>query len=154
MEQKNGFKALDKSLYWTGGLYLLTAFHHYYGSVVYGTPWRAHVVLLGGMTFLLCLLLAWQYRRSGKKLWLYSYLIIAVLMFGTGIGLFEGLYNHVVKNLLYFAGMNRDSWRIMFPAPAYEVPENFLFEASGVLQFVVGIGQIRSVYKTYQSFKK
>lgn len=150
MEQKNGFGTLYKSLYWTSGLYLLTACHHYYGAVVYGTPWRAHVVFGGGIALLFCFLLSWFYRQTQRKWWLYGYLILAAILFGGGIGLFEGLYNHVVKNLLYFAGMNKESWRRLFPAPVYEVPENFLFEATGILQFIVGAIQLYSLRKVYQ----
>lgn len=154
MEQKNDLNLLRRSLYWTSGLYALTALHHYYGSVVYGTPWRAHVVLLGGIALLLCLVLSGLYRRFRKALWLYGYLLIATVLFGFGIGLFEGLYNHVLKNLLYFGGMNKDAWRSLFPAPTYELPENFVFETTGILQFAVGAAQLYSLYRFYWNFKK
>jgi len=154
MEQKNESNLLRRSLYWTSGLYALTALHHYYGSVVYGTPWRAHVVLLGGIALLFCFLLARLYQRSRKSLWLYCYLLITTVLFGIGIGLFEGLYNHVLKNLLYFGGMNKTAWRSLFPAPAYELPENFVFEITGIFQFVVGAVQIYSQYQLFRNVQK
>lgn len=154
MEQKNKI-SLNRSLYWTSGLYALTAFHHYYGSVVYRTPWRAHVVFIGGAALLLCILFAILYRHNMARWQLYSYLLIALVMFGGGIGLFEGFYNHIIKNVLYFSGMDRGSWRTLFPAPAYELPENAVFEGTGMLQFGVAVPQILSLLKLYhQSFKK
>lgn len=154
MEQQKSFGTLNKSLAWTAGTFILTAFHHYYGSVVYGTPWRAHVVFLGGITLLVCLLLSWLYRRYQKRFLFISYAVIAFIMFGVLIGLFEGLYNHVMKNLFYFSGMNINTWRSLFPAPAYELPDNIVFEASGILQFPVGALQGYWLYKAYKIYKR
>ena len=153
MIQKNNPGALKRSMGWTGGIYALTAFHHYYGSVIYATPWREHVVFLGGGTLLLCFLLTWLYRRYQRRWLLHTYLLIAMLVFGLGIGLFEGFYNHAIKNILYFSGMNMRNWRYLYPAPAYEVPDNFVFESTGVMQFVVGVGQLYWLYKVYKANK-
>lgn len=118
MEQKNSLDgAFNRSLYWTSGLYALTGFHHYYGSVVYGTPWRAHVVLIGGLIVLVCILLRAGYRHCPARWLLSAYLIIAAV-FGLAIGLFEGLYNHLLKDILYSAGLDSRTWRSLFPAPA------------------------------------
>lgn len=152
MKQQNRFSGLYQSLGWTTGVFILTAFHHYYGSVVYGTPWRAHVVFIGGITLLLCFLLSWLYHRYQKKILLHIYLLIALVTFGLLIGLVEGFYNHTIKDLLYFSGMNVNNWRSLFPAPTYEIPDNILFEGTGILQFPVGAAQIYSLYKVYKSY--
>lgn len=154
MEKQNSLNGLYRSLAWTTATFALTAFHHYYGSVVYGTPWRAHVVVTGGMVLLLCFLLSGLYRRYQKKLLLNIYLIVALIVFGLLIGLFEGFYNHTVKDLLYFSGMKVASWRSLFPAPAYEVPDNIVFESTGVLQFPVGAAQLYSLYQVYKTNKQ
>jgi len=52
------------------------------------------------------------------------------------IGTFEGLYNHVVKNLLYFGGAPSALMLRLFPAPTYEMPNDVFFEITGVLQVV------------------
>jgi multisubunit Na+/H+ antiporter MnhF subunit len=153
MKQQNSFSHVRQSLFWTIGVFALTAFHHYYGSVIYGTPWRAHVVFIGGITLLLCFLLSWLYNRYQKKFLLNIYLVIALFMFGLLIGLFEGFYNHTIKDLLYFSGMKVNSWRSLFPSPTYEVPDNILFESTGILQFPVGVAQLYSLYKVYKSYK-
>jgi hypothetical protein len=128
-------------------MFLLTAFHHYYGSVVYHTPWREHVVVGGGLVLLVCGVLFQLYRRSRRKGFLVAYVAVDLLAFGLGIGLFEGLYNHVLKNILFFAGMNGATFRMFFPPPAYEIPGNWIFEISGCLQFFVGWLLIRELWK-------
>jgi len=153
MLQKNIFRSFTVSFCWTSGVYTLTAFHHYYGARLYGTPWRAHVVLVGGICLLICFLLILLYRRYQKNWLIHIYITIAMLLFGVGIGLFEGLYNHIIKDLLYFSGLNKDSWRTLFPAPAYEIPENFVFECTGMLQFPVAAVQSYYLYQVYKSLK-
>ena len=54
------------------------------------------------------------------------------------IGFYEGLFNHVVKNLVYF-GLGEASARTLFPGPIYEMPDNFIFEATGILQFPLAV---------------
>lgn len=151
MTQQNNSGVLYKSLIWTTALYALTAFHHYYGSVVYKTPWRAHVLPIGGAVLLICILFAALYKVYHRRIWLNVYLLVALVVFGLLIGLVEGFYNHMVKNILYFSGLNIVTWRSMFPAPAYEIPENFIFESTGVLQFLIGLVQIYFLSKVYFS---
>ena len=154
MKQQNKRVPLYGSLGWATGVFALTAFHHYYGSVVYGTPWRTHVVFIGGIILLFCFILSWLYRHYQKKLLLYSYLLIALVMFGFLIGLFEGFYNHTVKDLLYFSGMPINRWRSLFPAPTYELPDNIVFESTGILQFPAGVALLYSLYKVFNHYKK
>jgi hypothetical protein len=57
---------------------------------------------------------------------------VFVLLFGA----FEGLYNHALKDALYFGGAPLAQMRVLFPAPAYEMPNDWFFEVTGVLQMV------------------
>ena len=57
-------------------------------------------------------------------------LVFPVLLFG----LFEGLYNHVLKDALYLAGLPESLFVTLFPPPTYEMPSDVLFEVTGVLQ--------------------
>jgi ABC-type uncharacterized transport system permease subunit len=119
---------------------LLTSIHHAYGAYVYNTPWRYHAVLVAGVTAPLIFgaLAVMRSHRSGllrmsaQGLFVVGTLGVAVLMIGT----FEGLYNHVVKNLLYFGGASPALMMRLFPAPTYEMPNDVLFEVTGVLQAV------------------
>src|SRR3569833_515280 len=144
---------MRRALAWTTGVFALTAFHHYYGSLVYGTPWRTHVVFIGGIILQLCFLSSLLYRRYEKKFLLNIYLVIAFVGFGLLIGLFEGFYNHTIKDLLYFSGISVNNWRSLFPSPTYEVPDNIVFESTGILQFPAGVAQIYALYKVYKTHK-
>src|SRR5687768_8438662 len=87
---------------------LLTSVHHAYGAVVYDTPWRLHIIHAAIPAAIVIVLGLWLARAtSGTRTarigtWATVALILA---FPVGmIGLFEGGYNHVVKDLLYFGG--------------------------------------------------
>ena len=79
------------------------------------------------------------------------YLLLTFLVFSVGIGIFEGAYNHLLKDLLYFSGMKLATWRMFYPAPAYEVPNNVIFEGTGIAQFFVALVQIYYLRKVYRS---
>ena len=70
-------------------------------------------------------------RMLAQGVFVLGTLGIPILM----IGMFEGLYNHVVKNLLYFGGASTGLTRV-FPPPTYEMPNDVFFEITGVLQVV------------------
>lgn len=52
------------------------------------------------------------------------------------IGLFEGAYNHLLKNVLFFAHAPESLLLRLFPPPIYELPNNVAFELSGVAQVI------------------
>ena len=59
------------------------------------------------------------------------------------IGLFEGGYNHVLKNFIYFL-FGENEARAVFASQMYEMPTDFLFEATGVAQFPAAVVTARS----------
>jgi hypothetical protein len=63
------------------------------------------------------------------------------------IGFFEGGYNHVLKDALYFGGASRELMQTLFPAPAYELPHSVLFEVTGVAQLMPAVLGARHLYK-------
>src|ERR1043165_6564407 len=99
---KPNLRLLTGSLVATIGTYVLTALHHAYGAWVYKTPWRMHIVYHGLIILLVtgAFLLLYEWRI--KKVFLVLYLTTAGLFFGGLIGLYEGLYNHLLKNILFF----------------------------------------------------
>lgn len=119
---------------------LLTTVHHLYGARVYRTPWRRHAAVvstlatavIGGSLSLL--------RRNGERttgkiaFWVFTGANLAFPV--VGFGLFEGGYNHLAKDVLYFGGASPAVMRRLFPPPRYEPPDNLFFEVTGVLQVV------------------
>jgi hypothetical protein len=55
------------------------------------------------------------------------------------IGFFEGGYNYMVKNVLYFGDLPRATLDQLFPPPRYEMPNDLWFEVTGILQFFLGL---------------
>jgi len=135
----------------TAAVYIITSIHHLYGASAYNTPWRKDVGTNGGIILAACLLLQYLYKRYEKRFFLILYMAISFLVFGLGIGLFEGLYNHILKNILFFSGMSPTTWRRFFPAPAYEVPDNIFFETTGILQFFVATISTYYIIQLYRS---
>lgn len=58
--------------------------------------------------------------------------MVSVLFFGV----FEGAYNHLLKDALYFGGAPSHILDVLFPPPMYEPPTDVFFEVSGVRHVV------------------
>jgi hypothetical protein len=116
----------------------LTSLHHVYGAILYATPWRYHAVHVSGV-ILLVILGAYGLgrarsgtstgRAADRVLWSVTWLVPVLL-----IGGFEGLYNHVAKNALYWGGLPEAWMTPLFPPATYEMPNDVLFEITGILQ--------------------
>jgi hypothetical protein len=116
-------------------LLLLTSVHHAYGAYVYQTPWRLHAVALAAVSAAAIVLLG----RVQSRLAYWSAVALTLLVPIGLIGLFEGAYNHVLKNAFYFGGAGPGLMQRWFPAPTYELPNDVFFELTGVLQFFLAI---------------
>jgi len=111
-------------------LLILTILHHAYGAAIYGTPWRLHVAFVA-VPVAGAILIASQSRgASWQRIAGILILIFPVLL----IGLIEGGYNHLLKNIVYFT-RGAAATRSLFPSSLYELPDNLLFEVTGVAQF-------------------
>jgi hypothetical protein len=121
---------------------LLTSVHHAYGAYAYHTPWRLHVVFVSALAAAAMIgpLVVTQrtadetVREIAFSVFTAVVLVVPVAL----IGLFEGAYNHALKNALYFAGASSTLMNRLFPPPTYELPNDLFFEATGVLQAVLG----------------
>ncbi len=119
-------------------LMILTSIHHAYGAIVYHTPWRLHVLFLSVPVIILTLVLSRRLSRTSNNIWVFRlYWILTLVTSIILIGVFEGLYNHVLKNILFFAGF--PAMEKLYPPGAYEMPDNLFFEITGVLQGVVAV---------------
>ena len=114
-------------------VYLITAVHHAYGAWLYQTPWRNHIVYQG-FTWLLASYLMLLIYVWWKKIWIkWIYLLFSGFFFIGAIGFYEGLYNHLLKNLLWIIGINSGTLLRLYPPPKYELPNDFFFELTGIL---------------------
>ncbi|MFC4870602.1 hypothetical protein [Negadavirga shengliensis] len=131
---------------------LLTVIHHLYGAAIYSAPFRLHVVYFAAPVMLLLSACHVVYHRYPKSK-LGTAAILLLLLIGTGIpmvliGIIEGGYNHLVKNLVYFGGASEETFRRLFPGPNYEIPSDFLFEFSGMLQFIMAMYAVPVLYSS------
>jgi hypothetical protein len=119
---------------------LLTSIHHVYGAIRYETPERYHAVVIAGAALALMVIFQAARRRIGSRLarrsawWagLSVNAVVAVLLFGA----IEGFYNHVIKVAFHFGGMSEERLRWLYRDPLYELPNDVIFEVTGVLQVV------------------
>lgn len=118
-------------------LMCLTSVHHLYGAIAYHTSWRLHVLFFSIPVLVVTLLLNRAASRPPWVFWLYW--IITLLASIILIGIFEGLYNHVLKNILFFSDFPKSSMKKLYPQGAYEMPDNFFFEISGIMQGIIAI---------------
>ena len=139
-----------------GGLavLLLTTVHHVYGAYAYDTPWRLHVAHVSAVAAVLLIGSFVVRRRTTGPLAsiaLSVFVVVTVLVPMVGIGLFEGGYNHLLKNALYFGGAPIEWVRRLFPAPTYELPNDAFFELTGVFQLVGGVVTGLDLYRFLRS---
>jgi hypothetical protein len=126
----------------TGALVALTGFHHAYGAWLYSTPWRMHVVYVAAPLLALQLALLHRGLRSERRevrTRLLRWVVASILLLLVApLGLFEGAYNHTIKNVVYFTGGTQATVQ-WFPPPTYELPTDLLFEFTGVAQFPLAL---------------
>lgn len=128
----------------------LTSIHHVYGAVIYKTPWRAHVIFISIPVIIATIILTRFIQKVGNGsqkflLWLYWAIVLCVSVLL--IGVFEGLYNHVLKNSLFFSGLPETWMHKIFPPGMYEMPSNIFFEVTGVMQGVLAVFLINGFIK-------
>lgn len=119
-------------------VFVLTTIHHVYGAIRYDTPWRLHAAAIAALA-VVAMLLALRVSRaepmsaSGRAAW-WAFWVVDAVIFVLLFGVFEGFYNHVLKDALYLAGTRMATMRALFPPPMYEMPNDWFFEVTGVLQ--------------------
>jgi hypothetical protein len=130
---------LSRAAWYAIAVLVLTTVHHIYGAYVYQTPWRLHVALISGVTaaaIIGSLHVLRHTEDATRHVAFWAFVGVTLVIPVGGIGLFEGGYNHVLKDTLYFAGASTSLMTRMFPPPAYELPDNAFFEITGLMQVV------------------
>lgn len=123
-------------------LLALTGIHHAYGAFAFGTPWRLHIIAIA-VPVAIAIVAALRHgvvkggQLSGRVSTVLAALLI-LLFPVAAIGIYEGGYNHVVKNLVYLIRGDAVA-RALFPPPLYEMPRDLFFEATGMTQLPLSI---------------
>jgi hypothetical protein len=138
---------MQRTTFFTFLLLLTTCIHHIYGAIIYNTPWRLHVIFFAVPVMIAVWVLGYFYTRNpGRILWV-SYLLAVLLFPVLMIGLYEGVYNHLIKNIVFPFTGNSSFFKLLFPPPAYEAPNDLLFELTGILQALILYPLIRHFRK-------
>lgn len=122
-------------------LLILTSIHHAYGAYAFVTPWRLHILVAAvPAAILIAAALFYGSAMSGRAARIATMAAAAfILLFPVAaIGFYEGGYNHVLKNVIYFVFGEAEALA-MFPPPLYEMPRDFIFEATGIAQFPLAV---------------
>jgi hypothetical protein len=130
---------------------VLTSVHHLYGARRFDTPWRAHIAHIAiwagvilGLSWLVAL--RWPHERSGRVAMI-VFVVLTMLICVVWLCLYEGGYNHGLKNLAAVAHLPASVVERLFPRSLYEPPGDWVFELSGVLQLPVGLFAGRSAWR-------
>jgi len=119
--------------------------HHVYGGLVYDTPYR---IIVPTITLPLFWFLTFyiQYRliKKASKGLKFLYSVIVTFLWIVPIGLIEGGYNHILKNIFFFTGVSQEKLATLFPPEfgalrLFEQPNDIIFEISGIIQFFIGL---------------
>jgi hypothetical protein len=133
---------LKKIHYASIAVLLMTIVHHIYGGIIYNTPERFDVVFIAAPAIVIQIIALVVYKKNreatvGKIASGFFFLVslkIAIVLFG----IFEGGYNHLVKIVLYFGGASPALLDRLYSSPIYVMPDDFIFEVTGVAQFFIG----------------
>jgi hypothetical protein len=149
---EHSIAAPDTNAHWRAGaaalaVLLMTTIHHVYGAIIYDTPFRLHIVFISlpvamAFTFALYVGALRPGTAAGRAATLTGAAIILVFAVAA-IGFFEGGYNHVVKNVVYFVGGEDAMMKLvpewLYDPAAVETPNDLLFELTGIAQFPLAV---------------
>lgn len=125
---------------------ITTSLHHIYGAYIYDTPERLHVLAISIPVMIITYIFDRYFRNKT-----FPYKIVPTILYSIVIlipsliliGIFEGIYNHVVKNILFFANVPesviRQDFYGSYEQELLEAPNDFIFELTGVAQGVLAV---------------
>jgi hypothetical protein len=129
-------KALLRLVIATGVESAIVIGHFVYGARLYDDPYRAHPVtpVLVALALVVALAIAFWRKGWSTALWLLAATV--GLPFIAMFGAYHGGFSHVIKLVMYATGTSPERLQEIFDSPDFAVPNDFAFEASGVLCFL------------------
>ena len=83
-----------------------------------------------------------------------AFVALAIAICVLWLGLYEGGYNHGIKNLAFRAHLPATVFNAVFPPSLYEPPGDWFFEFSGVLQLPLGLFAGRAAWRAYAASRR
>ena len=121
----------------TAGQATLFIGHFAYGAHIYDDPSRYHVVIPTIIAFIVTVGLAGLYTWRGWRIVLWALALAIALPFVGVIGLYHGGFSHTLKLLCFYGGMSPDRVQSIFDSPDFAMPNDAIFEVSGVATLIV-----------------
>ncbi|MBI3402271.1 MAG: FtsX-like permease family protein [Acidobacteria bacterium] len=114
----------------------VTIGHFAYGAHIYNDPGRLHVVEPALVFFVVAAAVTALFVWRPGKLVLAVLGLVVTAPYLALFGLFHGAYSHLLKDALFLAGAPDETLEWLFMSPDYVRPDDFVFEASGILGLV------------------
>src|SRR5688572_31080207 len=95
---------VSRIAWYSVALAVLTTIHHVYGAVLYQTPWRLHILMMSIPVIILTLIFRRQLTKKdsdNKCFAFWAFYFISLVPSLGFIGVFEGIYNHLFKNIMF-----------------------------------------------------
>lgn len=134
-------EAVSKYSNW---LMVTTSVHHIYGAYIYDTPERLHVLAISIPVMVLTYFFDGYFRKKApphKKIMVLLYAMVILVPSLLLIGVLEGVYNHILKNILFFSNVPEDTIINSFyyfyddkSTEMIEMPNDAIFELTGIAQ--------------------
>jgi hypothetical protein len=100
----------------------------------------------------------WLFRRYSASaigaVASWAFIAITFLVPFLGFGVFEGAYNHGLKDALYFTHVPPKLMAQLFPPPAYEMPNDAFFETTGLMHIIPGFLTGFYLYRFVREWQK
>ncbi|HET9138774.1 hypothetical protein [Actinophytocola sp.] len=115
--------------------YLLTSVHHIYGGLTTTATNRLLVPAILAPTVIIALGSLHVLRRSGRRIALGIFAIVAIVVWVILLGGLHGAYAHLYKDVVYLLDAPAHRYVALNPNEHYP-PDDILFEITGLLDVV------------------
>jgi hypothetical protein len=136
-------QTLSKYSLW---LMITTTIHHVYGAYIYHTPDRIHALAISIPVILLILYFDSRFSKSSPPHRTISTILYMVVIFVPTlllIGVLEGIYNHIFKNILFSFRVSEHTiihtFYGFYDPEIIEIPNDVFFEVTGIAQGFLAI---------------